>query len=125
MNPYATPNTTDVRTAPKLSFAILFSGAWWLAVTIGILFGRRVMVPIYADFGVELPTITQFLIHPAAAALAGAATISVLLLAFMLPSNQSRNIVALLSTTVAILAGVICVYGLLRPLAVLIVSLGS
>ncbi len=93
-------------------------------MTIGIVFGRQVMVPIYADFGVELPIVTQFVIHPVVAILAGIAAISDLLVAFMLPSNQSRNVVALLSTTVAILAGVICIYGFFRPLVVLVVSLG-
>ena len=103
---------------------MLFSCAWWLTVTIGIVFGRQVMVPIYADFGVELPRVTQLLIHPVVAILAGIAAISDLLCAFMLPSIQSRNVVALLSTTVAILAGVICIYGFCRPLVVLVASLG-
>jgi cytochrome c oxidase assembly factor CtaG len=82
------------------------------------------MVPIYAEFGVELPIVTQLLIHPVVAILAGIAAISELLVAFMFPPIQRRNVVALLSTTVAILAGVICIYGFCRPLIVLVVSLG-
>lgn len=122
-NPYTSPNALTVRSSSWFSPLVLFAAGMWLVIAIGVAYGRHTMIPIYADFELELPMFTHVLIHPLTAIFFGAVSIGLPLVALAMPSFQARKRVALMAIMLAILTGCICAGGFFSPLIVTIRSI--
>lgn len=123
VNPYTSPNAFGVRTSSWFSPFVLLAAGLWLVIAIGVAYGRYTLAPIYDDFGLELPMVTHVLMHPLTAIFFGAVSVGLPLVGLVTRSSQGRKLVGLFAIILAILTGCICIYGLFRPLIVLIHSL--
>ncbi|WP_197528083.1 hypothetical protein [Posidoniimonas polymericola] len=94
----------------------------WTVISIAIWFGQLQMAPIYADFGVELPSLTRTLMHPAFPLLP-MATAGFVAIAAPFLSRPQRHRLCLASNIVAISSALLATYLLFVPVVILLNSL--
>ncbi len=123
INSFEPPYASGVRPSCHGTPLIVYSVGLWLAITIGVTFLRHSMVPIYVEFELDIPIITQMLVHPLAPIFFGATTISIFFITFGLPSLQNRKLAVLVAIVLGIMTGFTCAFGFFGPLIVTINAL--
>lgn len=96
--------------------ADLFVGALWCSIAIGVFAGRQLLMPIFEDFEVALPTATAYLLSFHAGVSALLVAFAVLLLLYLLPSGGGRAWFKLAAGIAGILLAVALFLGCLVPL---------
>ena len=79
--------------------------------------GRQLLLPVFEDFGVELPIATQYLLHFYSPYLITIASLVVLLAMFMTPYGSTRRRFVWLACITGVLIGVVCLLSFLVPLS--------
>ncbi len=113
-NPYESPSTTsESRSWRPIDFFVV---GLWLAIPIGVFVGRQLLLPVFEDFGVELPTATQYLLHFYSPYLITIASVVVLLAMFIIPYGSMRRRFMWVACISGVLTGVVCSLSILGPL---------
>ena len=104
-NPYESPSTnTESRSWRPIDFVIV---GVWLAIPIGVFVGRQPLLHVFTDFGVELPTATQYLLSFFSPILLTIASLVVLLGIFIIPYGGTRRRFIWLACITGMLIGAI------------------
>ena len=113
-NPYASPSTTsESRSWRPIDF---FAVGLWLAIPTCVFVGRELLLPVFEDFEVELPTATQYLLYFYSAALITLASVVVLLAMFIIPYGRTRLRFMWLACITGVSIGGVCLLSFLVPL---------
>ncbi len=113
-NPYESPSTTsESRSWRPIEFFVV---GLWLAIPISVFVGQQLLLPVFEDFGVELPTATQYLLHFYSPYLFTIASVVVLLAMFIVPYGRTRLLFMWLACITGVLIGVVCLLSFLVPL---------
>ena len=113
-NPYESPSTTsESHSWRPIDFLVV---GLWLAIPIAVFVGRQLLLPVFEDFGVELPTATQYLLHFNSPYLLTIASVVVLLAMFIIPYGSMRRRFMWVACISGVLTGVICSLSILGPL---------
>ena len=113
-NPYESPSTKS-KSSSWRAIDFLVAGLW-LAIPIGVFVGRRLLLPVFTEFGVELPTATQYLLRPYSPIPFTIASLVVLLAIFSIPYGSMRRRFMWLACITGVLIGVVCLLSFLVPL---------
>ncbi len=102
------------------------SGAWrpidyltavcWLALPVGVFLAQQLLLPVYLDFEVQLPTATQHLLHPISPLACTLAAFVVLLAVFSIPEGRLRRRFMWLAGLSGVLFAALCLLAFLAPL---------
>lgn len=113
-NPYESSLTkSDSHSWRLVDF--LVAGLWFL-IPIGVFVGQQRLLPVFEEFGVELPTATQYLLSFYAPYLIEIISILVLLAMFLIPYGRARQRFVWLAFILGVLTGVVCSLAILGPL---------
>lgn len=88
----------------------------WLTIPIGLLIGRRQLLPVFEDFGIELPTATQYLLHIYSPIPFAVASLGVFLAILSIPHGSMRRRFMWLACIIGGLIGAGCLVSFLVPL---------
>ena len=116
-DPYESPSKTSK--SPSWRPIDFFVAGLWLAIPISVFVARRTLLPVFEDFGVELPTATQYLLHFYSPYLIAIASAVVLLAMFIIPSGTMRLRFMWLVCITGVLIGGACLLSFLVPLLAL------
>ncbi len=85
-NPYESPSAkSESRSWRRIDF---FAVGLWVTIPIAILAGRQLLLPVFTEFGVKLPTATQYLLSFSSPILFTIASLVVLLAISTFPPRQ-------------------------------------
>ena len=113
-NPYVPPSTaSDSRFWRPIDLLVV---GIWLVIPGGLFVGQNLLPPVFAEFEVELPATTQYLLTWHATATLASVSLGVLLAVFMLPFGRMRRRFLQLACVLGMLVGVICLLSMLWPL---------
>ena len=113
-NPYESPSTkSESHSWRPIDFFVV---GLWLAIPIGVFVGRRLLLPVFTDFDVELPTATQYLLSLYSPILLTIASLVVLLAIFIIPYGSTRRRFMWVACISGVLTGVVCSLSILGPL---------
>lgn len=93
-----------------------FAAGLWCAIPIVLFVGRQVLLPVFDDFGLELPTGTRYLLSFYSTILSAVGSLIVLFAVFTVPTGTTRHRFIWLAGILGILVGVACVVLILVPL---------
>ena len=96
----------------------------WAAVSLAVFFGRSLMLPIYLDLSLDLPSITSWLFEKTTLIILLAVTFSTPGVWYVLSSSRRRNIFSGVAIVCVIVFGIVCIYAFFLPLVGTISSLG-
>jgi hypothetical protein len=113
-NPYESPSTKS-KSSSWRPIDFLVAGLW-LAVPIGVFAGRRLLLPVFTDFDVELPTATEYLLRPYSPVPFTIASLVVLLAVLSIPYGSLRRGFMWLACITGVLIGAVCLLSFLVPL---------
>ena len=65
----------NARHSSRLSLLLILAATLWLVIAIGVIVSPYFLVPVYANFDVELPVLTFILMHPLTATLFGVSAV--------------------------------------------------
>ena len=85
-------------------------------IPIAVFAGRQILLPVFDDFGVELPASTRYLLSPYAPALLLIVYLMVLVLVFAGEDGTSRRRLSWIALTLGIIVVTACVLSILTPL---------
>ncbi|QDT08232.1 hypothetical protein [Planctomycetes bacterium K23_9] len=112
-NPYESPSTTsESRSWRPIEFFVV---GLWLAIPIGVFAGQQLLLPVFEDFGVELPAATKYLLHFYSPYLVAIVSVVVLLLMFIIPNGITRRRFMGFACISGVLTGVVCSLTMLVP----------
>lgn len=112
-NPYESPSTTsDSRSWRPIDFFVV---GLWLVIPICVFVGRRLLLPALEDFGVEVPTVTQYLLHYYSPYLIAIVSVVVLLAMYFIPYGRTRRGFMWFACISGVLTGVVCLLSILGP----------
>jgi hypothetical protein len=112
-NPYVSPSVESRSGSWRL--VDIFVVGLWVAIPTGVFVGRLVLLPVFEDFGVSLPIVTQYLLNPYAAPLLAVVTVIVLLGMFLIADGSSRRLFVWLACGFGAVAAVICLAAFVGP----------
>ena len=113
-NPYESPSTKSESSSWRpIDFVAV---GVWLAIPIGVFIGRRHLLPMFEDFGVELPTATRYLLSLYSPLPFAIISIVVLVTALNLPYGSMRRRFIWLACITGGLIGATCLVLFLVPL---------
>lgn len=113
-NPYESPST---KSKPSLWRPIDFVVAGlWLAIPIGVFIGRLQLLPVFEEYGVELPAATQYLLGQYSPFPFAIASLLVLLAILSIPSGNIRRRFMWLACVSGTMIGAACLLTFLVPL---------
>ena len=102
------------------------SGAWrpvdfivagiWIAIPIGVFVGRRMLFPVFEEYGIELPVVAQYLFGPYAPLPFAFVSLIVVVLVCCLPAGKMRRGFMWMACILGVLLGVLCSVVMLLPL---------
>ena len=121
-NPYEPPSAKSQPSSWTLIDYVV--AGIWLAIPIGVFVGRQLLLPVFTDFGVELPTLTQSLLRFYSPFLFAIPSFVVLLAMFNFPHGSTRRRLVWLASAIGGLIVVICLLSFLVPLFSLWQNLG-
>jgi len=108
-DPYRTPAELSVGQAKRSSFDLYKIAAFlWCVLASKVVMAGYFLRPVFEDFGIELPLLTQFLLHPMASVFFFAIAVSVIVSGLTLDSAAKRRRlgrIALVLWLAAILVG--------------------
>jgi hypothetical protein len=113
-NPYESPSA-ESKSRSWRPIDSLAAGLW-LAIPIGVFVGRRLLLPVFEDFGVELPTATKSLLRPYSPVPFAIASFVVLLAIFSIPYGSMRRGFMWLACISGVLVGAVCLLSVFVPL---------
>lgn len=99
------------------AFGDLVVAGLWIAIPTGVLLARWLFLPIFSDFGVALPSATEYLLHFNATILAALAAFIVVLFLFITPNGPARRLIRWIAFIAGALLVLVCVVAFLVPLA--------
>ena len=113
-NPYE-PTSTQIesRSCRPIDFFVV---GLWLAIPVGVFVGRQLLLPVFSDFEVELPTATQSLLSFYSPISLTIASLVVLLAILIIPYGSTRRRFMRLACISGVLVGVVCSLSILGPL---------
>jgi hypothetical protein len=113
-NPYESPSTkSEACSWRRIDFFVI---GLWIAIPVGVFFGRQLLLPVFTDFDVELPTATQYLLSFYSPILLTIASLAVLLAIFIIPYGSTRRRFMWLACLAGVLVGVVCSLSILGAL---------
>jgi hypothetical protein len=113
-NPYASSSTKSESSSWRtIDF---FAAGLWLAIPIALFIGRRELLPVFEDFGVELPTATQYLLRLYSPIPFAIAALVVFLAILSIPYGSMRRRFMWLACITGGLIGAVCLVSFLAPL---------
>jgi len=120
-NPYESPPTTlESRSRRPIDFFVV---GLWLAIPIGVFAGQQLLLPVFEEFGVALPTATQYLLHFNSPYLFAIVSVVVLLTIFIIPHGTTRRRFISLACIFGVLTAVVSSLSILGPLFSLLQAL--
>ena len=125
-NPYDSPSTKSPSTkSPSSAWRSVdfFVAGLWFAIPVGVFVGRQLLLPVFSDFGVELPAATQYLFALSAPILLTIVSLAVLLTMFSIPNGNQRRLIVWLACITGVLVGMFCLLSFLLPLVLLLQNL--
>lgn len=112
--PYEPPATkSESHSWRRIDF---FAAGLWITIPIAVFVGRKKLLPVFDDFGVELPISSQYLLSFSSPVLLAIASLIVLLAMFTVPYGTTRRRFIWLASIFGILVGVVCVLPIIVPL---------
>ena len=113
-NPYATPATkVESRGWGLIDFSAL---GLWIAIPISVYIARLVLLPVFTDFEIALPLLTQYLLSVYAPFLLAAASLLIVVLLVKVPYGNPRRNLIWGATVLGLLVGAGGTVALLSPL---------
>ena len=113
-NPYESPApNSESHSWRRIDF---FAAGLWIAIPIAVLVGRKLVLPMLDDFGVERPDSSQYVLSFWSPVLLAIPSLIVLLAMFTVPYGTTRRRFIWLVAICGMLVGVICVLSMLVPL---------
>ncbi|MCO6042405.1 hypothetical protein NG895_00655 [Aeoliella sp. ICT_H6.2] len=105
-NPYQSPAT---KPRPRGWFLVDFILAGlWIAIPIGVFAGRQILLPIYLEFGIELPAVTQLLVRLYAPVPLSYLSILVLAGILLIPHGNVRRVFLAFACVLGLFVGLLC-----------------
>jgi len=112
-NPYESPSTTlESQSRRPIDFFVV---GLWLAIPIGVFAGQQLLLPVFEDFGVALPTVTQYLFHFYSPYLFAIVSAVVLLTMFIIPYGTTRRRFISMACIFGVLTAVVSLLSILGP----------
>ena len=112
--PYEPPSTSpESRCWRPIGFLVV---GLWLAIPIGVFTDRQPTLRVFEEYGVNLPTATQYLLHFYSPYLLAIASIVVILAMLIITYGSARRRFASLACISGVLVGAICSLAILGPL---------
>ena len=113
-NPYATHATkVESRGWGLIDFSAL---GLWIAIPISVYIARLVLLPVFTDFEIALPLLTQYLLSVYAPFLLAAASLLIVVLLVKVPYGNPRRKFIWGATVLGLLVGAGGTVALLSPL---------
>jgi hypothetical protein len=117
-NPYHPPATrTEARSWRPIDFIVV---GLWLAIPVGVVAGRQLLLPVFEDFEVGLPIASQYLLSFYSAFLLAIVSLVVLLAVFAMPNGSVRRRFVQFSSIFGVLVFVVCSLSIIGPLVSLL-----
>lgn len=117
LDPYRTPAFDSTQPQRDNGYAAIISGVlvWMLLACFAFILFNSVR-PVMDDFGIELPVLTQWLLHPMATVMCVAIAIAVSLGGVMTEDQQQRKRTGRLAFVLGIVTLIVMLLGIMIPL---------
>lgn len=123
-HPYRAPTTIpELAESPRQKDSLALAATIWLADAALLLLVYVFVRPVFVDFELELPLLSQWLIQPLAAVMCLMIAIGTLVFAVSTKDPSKRRRVGAIALTVGLLAVAAIVFGAISPLLSLISAL--
>lgn len=116
-NPYKSPAPeSELQSWQRIDF---FAAGLWIAIPIAVFVGRKFLLPMFDDFGVELSASSQYMLSFWSPVLLAIACLVFMLAMFTGPYGITRRRVIRLATMFGMVVGVIIILSVLGPVLTL------
>ena len=122
-NPYSPPQADPAMRTGVPAATYVFACAIWLLLGACVWFGQSQLAPIYEDFDVELPRLTQLFLQPVLPAVLGILSLAVATLLYRASSSTQRQALTIASSFIGFTVITLAVYALFAPLVTLVQGL--